>query len=178
MKPAITPLAAHHDRTDFDCGEAPLNEFLRRFARQQADRDFSRTYVAAEGESPRILGFYALSGGAVDFKNLPPTLRLPRYPVPVARLARLAVDRRQQGRGLGGLLLRHALRLSASLAEQIGLHAVVVDAKQAEAAAFYAHFGFQPFQEGDLRLFLPMAVIRQADFTEQSYPCPLPNLKS
>lgn len=166
MKPAITLLAGHHDRTDFDCGEAPVNEFLRRFARQQADRDFGRTYAAVEGDSPRILGFYTLCGGSIDFKNLPPTLRLPRYPVPVARLARLAVDRRQQGTGLGRLLLSHALRLSASLAEQIGLHAVVVDAKHAEAAAFYAHFGFQPFQDGDLRLFLPMAVIRQADFNE------------
>lgn len=166
MTQRILALAADHDREDFDCGEPALNDFLRRYARQQAAKDFNRTYVAVEDDAPRILGFYSLSAGAVEFQNLPATLRLPRYPIPVARVGRLAVDRRESGQGLGGMLLRHALRLSATLAEQIGLHAVVVDAKHAEAAAFYAHFGFQPFQDDNLKLFLPLAVIRQADLSE------------
>jgi GNAT superfamily N-acetyltransferase len=162
----IIRLAPHHDREDFDCGEPALNDFLRRYARQQATKDFNRTYVAVEDDAPRILGFYSLSAGAIEFHNLPAEFRLPRYPIPVARVGRLAVDRRERGRGLGGLLLRHALRLSVTLAEQIGLHAVVVDAKHAEAAAFYAHFGFQPFQEDELKLFLLMATIRKTDLTE------------
>lgn len=165
MTRRILALASHHDREDFDCAEPALNDFLRCYARQQAAKDFNRTYVAVEDDAPRILGFYSLSAGAVDFRNLPAQLRLPRYPIPVARVGRLAVDRRERGQGLGGMLLRHALRLSATLAEQIGLHAVVVDAKHAEAAAFYAHYGFQPFQDSDLKLFLPLSAIRQADLS-------------
>ena len=166
MTRRITALASHHDREDFDCGEPALNDFLRRYARQQAAKDFNRTYVAVEDGAPRILGFYSLSAGAIDFQDLPEKLRLPRYPIPVARLGRLGVDRRESGQGLGSMLLRHALRLSATLAEQIGLHAVVVDAKHAEAAGFYAHFGFQPFQDSGLKLFLPLSVIRQAGLSE------------
>ncbi len=159
----ITALAAQHDRTHFDCGDPSLNDFLRRLARQQAERGFNRTYVAAEAEGSQILGFYALSAGAVEFEHWPTGLRLPRYPVPVARIGRLAVDRRWQGQGIGRMLLRHALQVSVALACQIGLYAVVVDAKIAAAAAFYAHFGFQPFQDGSLRLFLPLSTIRQVD---------------
>ena len=158
----ITGLAEHHDRAGFDCDEPALNEFLRRLARQQAERGFNRTYVAVEGEGSEILGFYSLSAGGVEFQHWPTGLRLPRYPVPVARIGRLAVDQRRQGSGVGRLLLRHALQVSAALAEQIGLYAVVVDAKHAEAAAFYVRFGFQPFQDGGLGLLLPLATIRQA----------------
>ena len=165
----ITALAAQHDRTDFDCGEPAPNDFLRRLARQQAERGFNRTYVAAEAEGAQILGFYALSAGAVEFEHWPTGFRLPRYPVPVARIGRLAVDRRWQGEGVGRMLLRHALQVSVALARQIGLYAVVVDAKHAEAAAFYAHFGFQPFQDGNLRLFLPLSTIRQVDLAASAH---------
>lgn len=158
----ITLLAAHHDRAGFDCGEPALNEFLRRLARQQAERGFNRTYVAVENEGSEILGFYSVSAGGVEFQHWPTELRLPRYPVPVARIGRLAVDQRWQGEGLGGLLLRHALQVSVALAEQIGLYAVVVDAKHVKAAAFYARFGFHPFQDSGLELFLPLATIRRA----------------
>jgi len=158
----ITGLARHHDRSDFDCGEPALNNFLQRLARQQAERDFNRTYVAASNGEPRIRGFYALSSASIDFQNWPAGLRLPRYPVSVARIGRLAVDLREQGTGIGDALLRHAMHLGASLAERIGLYAVVVDAKDEAAVAFYVRYGFQRFPDQGLSLFLTTEVIRRA----------------
>lgn len=161
MPTRIELLAAAHRRDKFDCGEPELNDFLRRYARQQAGRDFSRTYVAVAGDGARILGFHAISMGAIDFRNWPPGLQLPRYPIPVARIGRLAVDVSAQGMGVGAALLDHALRLSVAMAERIGLHAVVVDAKHAKAAQFYTRYGFQPFADGGLNMFLMMSVIRR-----------------
>lgn len=167
MSVRIVGLERHHDRADFDCGDPALNAYLQRLARQQAQRDFSRTYVAQSpgetgGEAMRIRGFYAISSGSIDFKNLPAGLKLPRYPVPVARLGRLAVDLREQGHGVGAALLAHAMQLSAKLAQQIGLYALVVDAKHEAAVAFYARYGFQRFVDQDLSLFLTTDVIRRA----------------
>jgi len=162
MTLVITELTRHHDRNDFDCGEPALNNFLQRLARQQAERDFNRTYVATSIGEPRIRGFYAMSSASVDFENWPTGLRLPRYPVPVARLGRLAVDVREQGTGIGDALLRHAMRLSATLAEKIGLYAVVVDAKNEAVVAFYVRYGFQRFSDQGLSLFLTTDVIRRA----------------
>lgn len=158
----ISALAAHHDRQAFDCGEPALNAFLQKLARQQAGRDFSRSYVAIDGDAPRIGGFYAISAGAIAFEHGPAHLKLPRYPIPVARIGRLAVDLRDQGTGVGAALLRHALRHAVGLADKIGLHAVVVDAKEAQAAAFYARYGFKRLQDGGLTLFMPMALVRLA----------------
>jgi len=161
MPARIELLAAGHRRDAFDCGEPALNEFLQRYARQQADRDFSRTYVVLADDGTRILGFHSISTGSIDFRNWPLGLRLPRYPIPVARIGRLAVDVSAQGSGTGGTLLQHALMLSATMAERIGLHAVVVDAKHAKAATFYARYGFQPFPDEPMTMFLMMAVIRR-----------------
>lgn len=162
MRVVISGLGPAHERGDFDCGEPALNGFLQKLARQQAKRDFNRTYVAcAPGES-RIRGYYAISSGSMAFDNWPPGLQLPRYPVPVARLGRLAVDLREQGTGVGATLLQHAMHLAVSLSQQIGVYAVVVDAKHEAAAAFYARYGFQCFPEQRLCLFMPTAVIRQA----------------
>ena len=163
MSLCIAGLDKHHDRTDFDCGEPQLNTYLQRLARQQSQRDFSRTYVAYDtDEATRIQGFYAISSGSIDFKNLPAGLKLPRYPVPVARMGRLAVDVRAQGKGVGAALLVHAMQLSATLAQQIGVYALVVDAKHEAAAAFYARYGFQRFVDQRLSLFITTDVIRQA----------------
>ena len=161
MPARIELLTAGHRRDEFDCGEPALNDFLRRYPRQQAERDFSRTYVAVANDGERILGFHAVSTGAIDFRNWPPGLRLPRYPVPVARIGRLAVDVSAQGSGVGAALLDHALRLSATMVERIGLHGVVVDAKHPKATTFYAHYGFQPFSDDGLSMFLMMSVIRR-----------------
>lgn len=159
MTLVITGLERSHDRADFDCGEPALNAFLQRLARQQAERNFNRTYVAvAEGQA-RIHGYYAISSASIDFENWPEGLRLPRYPVPIARLGRLAVDIREQGKGAGAALLRHAMHLTASMARQVGVYALVVDAKHETAAAFYARYGFQRFSRQELSLFLMTDVI-------------------
>ena len=162
MKLEIKALERKHDRQDFDCGEPALNTFLQRFARQQADKDFNRSYVAVAQGELRIRGYYAISTASLDFQNLPPALRLPRYPVPVVRIGRLAVDLREQGNGVGTALLRHAMHLAARTAEKIGLHAVVVDAKNEAAVAFYAKYGFQRFADQNLSMFLATDVIRRA----------------
>ncbi len=158
----ISALAPHHERQAFDCGEPALNTFLQKLARQQAGRDFSRSYVATDGDTPRIGGFYALRAGAIEFEHGPADLKLPRYPLPVARIGRLAVDGRDQGNGVGAALLGHALRQAVGLADKIGLHAVVADAKDAQAAAFYVRYGFKPLQDSGLTLFMPMALLRLA----------------
>jgi predicted N-acetyltransferase YhbS len=162
MMRIITSLERQHDRADFDCGEPALNTFLQRFARQQSDKDFSRTYVATMAGSQKIEGYYAISSASVDFKNWPVGLRLPRYPVPVVLLGRLAVDGRAQGQGVGQALLQHAMQLALVAAEKIGVYAIVADAKDEAAAAFYARYGFQRFPDQALRLFLTTEIIRRA----------------
>lgn len=170
MKLVITELNPRHDRAGFDCGGPALNVFLQRLARQQSVRDFSKTYVACAPDTSKILGFYAISSGSIDFAHLPPALRLPRYPVPVARLARLAVDKRAQGQGMGAVLLSHAVRLAVMLAEHIGLYALVVDAKEEAAAAFYQRHGFEWLPDRPLTLLLTLEVARQARLAASGNP--------
>lgn len=162
MRLTVSELEARHDRAAFDCGDVALNDSLKKLARQQTGRDLSRCYAATVGDEARIRGYYALSAGSIEFRNWPAGLSLPRYPIPVARVGRLAVDTRDQGQGVGAALLCHALQTSVALAEKIGLHAVIVDAKHPKAAAFYAHYGFRPLQEGGLTMYLLMSLIRKS----------------
>ncbi|MDP2680482.1 MAG: GNAT family N-acetyltransferase [Rhodoferax sp.] len=162
MNLVVTELAPHHDRSDFDCGEPALNQFLQRLARQQSARDFSKSYVACQPDLPQIFGFYAISSGSIDFAHWSPDLRLPRYPVPVARLGRLAVDTRAQGLGIGRVLLSHAVNLALMLSAHIGLYALIVDAKDEAAVAFYIRHGFVRFPDRPLKLFLSLDIARRA----------------
>jgi GNAT superfamily N-acetyltransferase len=151
----IELLAKHHDRNHFDCGESALDGYLRRLARQHADAKISRTYVASVGE--HILGYYSLAMSAIRRDQLPPAhhKRFPNYPVPVARLARLAVDKNQQGKGLGKLLLLDALYRCHRLSTEIGSVGVVVDAKNASVQSFYRLMNFEEFPDTPLTLWLP-----------------------
>lgn len=153
---ALTPA---HDRRAFSCGEPALDDYLGRFARQHAEARISRTYVATtEGA---VLAYYSLSMAAIRRDHLPARHqnRFPNYPLPVARLARLAVDRRQQGKGLGGLLLIDALFRCLRLSAEIGAIGVVVDAKHEAARRFYLHYEFESFPETPQTLWLPMAAV-------------------
>ncbi|MCK5798125.1 MAG: GNAT family N-acetyltransferase [Deltaproteobacteria bacterium] len=159
----IESLSRDHDRASFDCGEVALNEFLQKLARQQQKKNVGRTFVAVPAPgAATVLGFYTLSAGSVAFDMLPETLgrRLPRYPVPIARLGRLAVDRSMQGQGVGASLLQDALLRVARIAlSDLGIHAVIVDAKNENARAFYERYGFISFSDLPLTLFLPTKTI-------------------
>ena len=159
----IELLDKRHKRDEFDCGEEGLNVFLRTHAGQDARRDISRTYVAVHSETGVLAGYYTLSSGSVVCENLPDEMarRLPKYPVPVAHLGRLAVDVHFQGKGLGGILLVDALKRARSTADQIGVFAVTVHALNARAKQFYEAHGFLSLLDDGMHMFLPMATIRK-----------------
>ncbi len=160
----VVPLQRDHDRTRFDCGEPVLDEYLSRFARQNQESGVSRTFVAAHDTEPaRILGYYSLAVGAVDKANLPPEAarRFPNFPLPIARLARLAVDSSQQGKGLGEHLLLDALCRCLRVAEDVGIAAVVIDVKHDRAKAFYSRYEFAALPDHPLTLWLPLAALRK-----------------
>lgn len=160
---AIEPISKAHDRGHFDCGETSLNEYLKRYARQNAEMGISKTYVAVRPPSTRVAGFYSISTGSIEFDELPPEAarRLPKYPVPTAHLARLAVAKAEQGLGLGGVLLYDALERTARVADQIGIFAVTVDALHARARSFYLRYGFEPLRGDDLHLYLLLDTVRK-----------------
>jgi len=157
----IQPLENGLERSRFDCGDAGLNTFIRQYARQQQVRNYNRTYVALDGAGKQVIGYYSISAGSIAFAELRESDSLPKYPVPVVRIGRLAVDISVQGKGLGQQLLAHALKLSVTLADQIGIHAVVVDAKHKSASQYYQRLGFIPCKDVPLTLYLPTATIKQ-----------------
>lgn len=145
---------------DFDCGEQALNDYLRRYAGQDIKRGVARAFVASpEGQPGVVAGFYTLSASSIAAQTLPENLRkkLPRYPVPVALLGRLAVDHVFHGQGLGAILLADACQRVRAASQTLAVAALVVDAKSPAAASFYQHFGFGelPGQAG--RWMLPRA---------------------
>jgi GNAT superfamily N-acetyltransferase len=158
------PLDRTHERSRFDSGRAPLDDFIRALVSQYEKRNLGRTYVAVRTGDKRVLGYYTLSSGSVSFQHIPEPSRkkLPRHPVPAALLARLAVDRSVQGQGLGAALLTDALARCLDLAGKVGIHAVEVDAIDEAARSFYEKYGFTPLLDNPLHLFLPVATIRQA----------------
>ena len=135
-------LREHDSRTAFRSGDADLDRFFQQFAGQNQFRHhLGVTYVAVDDETP--LGFATVAAGHVEIDELPPAARrtLPQYPLPVLRLARLAVDQSAQGQGLGRQLLRFVLGLAVQMADDYGCVGVIVDAKP-DAQAFYAKYGF------------------------------------
>ncbi len=166
----IEPLGASHERGEFSCGKAPLDDFLRLRATQYDRRRLGRTYVALFPGATTVAGYYTLAAGIVAVANLPPAAarRLPKHPVPVVLLGRLAVDQKARGQGLGKALLRDALRRSLELSEQLGLFAVEVLAIDADPREFYTKYGFVPLADHDLHLFLPMRTIEEGSTAGKS----------
>lgn len=155
----IEPLSSGHDRLSFSCGVDDLDVYLRRFARQHAATNISRTYVAADGAE--VLGFYSLAMSGIRKENLPARYvsRFPNFPLPVARLARLAVALHHQRQGLGELLLADALQRCLRLSTEIGMVGVIVDAKDAQARGWYERYEFERLPDSPLTLWLPTAAI-------------------
>jgi GNAT superfamily N-acetyltransferase len=162
--PRIEPLGSQHDRAAFSCGEPALDLYIRAQASQDVRRRLAQVFVAV-GEAPQtIAGYYSLSATAFQRDALPAELakKLPRYPVPSVIIGRLAVNQSHRGKGLGGYLLIDAVNRALGASAMVAIYAVIVDAKTEKAKRFYEQFGFRPFPETPLRLFLPLETFVKA----------------
>lgn len=157
LRPVELLDAARHDSTAFDSGIAGLDDWLQRTAPIAAAAGTAATWVLCRGR--RVVGYYALAMGSVDHRGAPSRLRRGQPdPIPVLLLARLALDRREHGTGLGGDLLRDAVLRACAGGRDYGARALVVDAIDERAARFYGHFGFVPLH--GQRLYRRMSDIR------------------
>ncbi|MBM3557983.1 MAG: GNAT family N-acetyltransferase [Alphaproteobacteria bacterium] len=162
MAAMIEALAASHDNAGFTCGSAPLDRFLHRHAVAAQAAGGSRTYVLAEGAI--IHGYYSLAVGSVDHAQAPSRVikGMARHAIPVMLLARLAVDQRWQGSGIGQRLLRDALMRTGAVADIAGLRALLVHAKDEAARRWYLRFDFEPSPTDPLHLFLLIKDLKAA----------------
>ena len=159
MELIITPLGKDHERKAFDCGEPSLNQYLHHYASQDIRRRINRVFVASTPDTPQqVISYYSLSAGSLAAIDLPEKFRrrLPRYPVPVVLLGRLAVSISHQGKGFGAILLADALQRIAQASQVMAVYAVVVDALNERTVEFYRQFGFIPLPSQPLKLFLPL----------------------
>jgi GNAT superfamily N-acetyltransferase len=159
------PIHKKHDRNAFDCGDDALNEFLRRYARKSHELGGAKTFLAIDDVAPNtLLGFYSLTPASVEYAQTPEIIRrgLARHDVPGFRLARLAVDRRRHGQGIGGQLLLAAGRRCLLAAAAIGGVVLVIDAKNERVARWYASYGAVPLLDAPLALMLPLTTIKAA----------------
>jgi len=154
----LTPLDGGHDRSAFDCGVPALNLYLRNYALQNQKRGIVRNYVTTHADDKVVVAYYSLVFGSIDQKLLPAKLvkGLGKYDIPVMLLARLAVDHREHGKGLGKALLKDAVLRTMQAAEIAGLKILLVHAKDEAAADFYQKHGFVSVLGDPLKLFLPV----------------------
>lgn len=156
----IEPLTRNHDRSRFRCGKEPLDRFLQTQVFDWIGRDLARPFVLVATDDPaRVLGYYTLSVTRIEAVDLPLNIAK-RFPhtaeIGAILLGKLAIDQTRQRDGLGRDMLLHALGRCLDIARQAAVYSVVVDAIDAGAASFYAHFGFVPFPDQPLRLYLPL----------------------
>ena len=175
MAVTIRRLEEFDEVAGFDCGDEPLNNYLRRHAwTNQQKVSIGVTYVAVDESAPRIvLGYFTLATSSVPRDRLPQKYvrGLPPYDLPLILLARLAVDRRFSGRGLGHALISEALKITLRVADEVGCRCIVTDAYP-EKAGWYARYGFIPLEgasaSGPQRMFLDVRTIRRASSFESS----------
>jgi GNAT superfamily N-acetyltransferase len=163
MIKAIEPLGKH-DRAAFSCGVTALDDWFRLRAGQDEKRNVARVFVAIDDQGV-IVGFYSLSSFTLAIADLPPEYakRLPRYDaIPAALIGRLARDKKVQGEGVGDLLLADAVRRVIGAARSLAVFAIVVEATDEKATIFYRGFGFVPFPNRPLRLFMPASEAAEA----------------
>ena len=146
----------------FRCGNEALDLWLQRHARAASGAGSARTYVVADRDDSRVVGYFALAAAAVEPARVPPRVKagMPRHPIPVVLLARLAVDKAVQGRGLGAFLLADAMRRTLSASQTIGVRALLVHATDEGARSFYGRFGFVESPTDPLHLMLLMKDLR------------------
>lgn len=160
-KPYIEKLSAKHVVKNFDCGKPTLNKFLTDYALQNQDSDSSTTYIAILNGT--VIGYYSLTVASVAHKDAPSQIvkGLPKYPIPVILLARLAVDKDNQKRGIGKGLLKDCLKRVNAAADIVGIRALLVHAKDDEARKWYEQFDFESSSTDRLHLFLMLKDIRK-----------------
>ena len=157
----VALLESRHDRTSFNCGVEPLNVYLRQYALQNQREGIVRNYVTCR--DTRVVGYYSLAYGSAAQADAPPALTkgIGKYPIPLMILARLAVDVREKGQGLGKALLKDAILRTLQAAEIAGLKAIFVHAKDQSAEQFYAKHGFIPSPGDPFHLFFPLDSLRK-----------------
>lgn len=153
-------LTEEHECSGFGCGKPPLNQYIKKYALVNQQNDISRTYVATR--DGRVVGYYTLTFGSISHDEATPKIKaqLPQYPIPIMLLARLAVDQREAGKGLGKGLLKDALLRTIQAADIGGLRAVLTHAKDEESKQFYQKFGFEESPIQPLTLMLSIKDIR------------------
>jgi GNAT superfamily N-acetyltransferase len=157
----VEKLRREHAVEGFDCGREELNRYLLRYAWPNQQAGASQTYIGIADDA--IVGFYTLAVGHVTHEDAPARLTrgLPRHPVPIMLLARLAVDRRWHGRGVGRALLRDAMQRTLQAAEIAGIRAFAVHAKDEDARRFYEHFDFISSPVDPMHLFVLLKDVRR-----------------
>ena len=153
-----------HDVSTFDCGQDALNRWLRHSAGQSQRRDAARTFVATAGEG-QVIGYYTTLAAELHHESASPSVRRgmsKHFPIPVALVARLAVDSDVQGQGVGALLLKDAITRVLAAGEHVAIRAVVVHAMSATAATFYERFGFKPLADEPRTLMVTLDEIRRS----------------
>lgn len=156
----IAKLSNSHNLKNFDCGNFDLNNYLIKYALKNQQSDSSTTYIACLEDN--VIGYYTLTVASVIHENAPPRISkgLPKYPIPVALLARLAVSKEFQKRGIGRGLLKNCLIRVNEAADLIGIRALLVHAKDEKARDWYQQFDFEPSPTDPLHLFLILKDIR------------------
>ena len=157
----VEKLRRDHPVEGFDCGREALNRYLWRYAWQNQQAGAAQTYVGIVGEG--LVGYHTLAVGEVTLLDAPERLKkgLARHPVPIMLLARLAIDRRWQGQGVGKALLRDAMQRTLQAADIAGIRAFAVHAKDESARRFYEHFEFVPFPTDPMHLFVLLKDVRR-----------------
>ena len=153
--------SSKHQVENFSCGYETLDNYIKSYAEVNASRGLGRTFVAVEKDEPAIKGYYTLTAAQIAKERLPKkhTRGLPGYPIPAILLARLAIDKTAQGKGLGEFLLFNALERIVRGSYEFGIRIVLVDAIDEKAKNFYLKYGFVTFDDNPLKLFLPIKAI-------------------
>ena len=161
----IEPLNSNkHIRSDFECGNESLDNYLRKQASQDLKKLAATVFVLVDEPDNHILAYYTLSSYTIDIIDLDPATakRLPRYPLlPATLLGRLAVDCQQTGNRFGELMLLDALKKALSTIVTVASLAVIAEALDESAVNFYIKYGFQPFSQNSMKLYLPMSTIEK-----------------
>ena len=169
MAIVIRRLAEHDEVENFDCGDQPLNNYLQRYAWTNQEKiSIGVSYVAVDEDAPRtVLGYFTLAMASVPRDTFPKKYvrGLPPYDLPLILLARLAVDRRFSGRGLGHALISEALRISMRVSDEVGCRCIITDAYR-DRVSWYSRYGFVPIEgaaeSGPQRMFLDVRTVRAA----------------